>query len=229
MAEPQFPTQVERVYAELRADILAGRCGPGSKLRFKTLTDDHRASMGVIREAISRLVAEGLVESMPQQGFRVKPVSIADLQHLTEARNEVEAIVIRQAVEHGDLSWEARVVAAHHQLQRTPQMDAADPQRIADDWARAHQMFHQALLEGCPNPRLVTIAESLRDSAELYRRWSVPLGSTERDIAAEHQDLVDAVCARDAEAAVRALHYHIGQTAEQLLMSGHLGAEPLAT
>jgi DNA-binding GntR family transcriptional regulator len=185
--------------------------------------------MGVIREAISRLVAEGLVESMPQQGFRVKPVSIADLQHLTEARNEVEATVIRLAVEHGDLSWEARVVAAHHQLQRTPQMDAADPQRIADDWARAHQMFHQALLEGCPNPRLVTIAESLRDSAELYRRWSVPLGSTERDIAAEHQDLLDAVCVRDASAAVRALRYHIGQTAEQLLMSGHLGAEPLAT
>jgi DNA-binding GntR family transcriptional regulator len=185
--------------------------------------------MGVIREAISRLVAEGLVESMPQQGFRVKPVSIADLQHLTEARNEVEAIVIRLAVEHGDLSWEARVVAAHHQLQRTPQMDGADPQRIADDWARAHQMFHQALLEGCPNPRLVTIAESLRDSAELYRRWSVPLGSAERDIAAEHQDLVDAVCARDAGAAVKALRYHIGQTAEQLFMSGHLSAEPLGT
>jgi DNA-binding GntR family transcriptional regulator len=229
VAEPQFPTRVERVYAELRADILAGRCEPGTKLLIKKVTDDHRASVGVVREAISRLVAEGLVESMPQQGFRVKPVSIADLQHLTEARNEVEAIVIRLAVEHGDLSWEARVVAAHHQLQRTPQMDAADPQRIADDWARAHQMFHQALLEGCPNPRLVTIAESLRDSAELYRRWSVPLGSTERDIAAEHQDLVDAVCARDADAAVRGLRYHIGQTAEQLFMSGHLSAEPLGT
>ena len=227
MAQPQFPTQVERVYAELRADILAGRCGPGSKLRFKKLTDDHRASVGVVREAIARLVAEGLVESMPQQGFRVQPVSVADLQHLTEARSEVEAIVLRLAIQHGDLNWEARVVAAHHQLQRTPQMDAADPERIADDWARAHQMFHQALLEGCPNPRLVMIAESLRDSAELYRRWSVPLGSAARDIAAEHQDLVDAVCARDAGAAVRGLRYHIGQTAEQLLKSGHLSAEPL--
>jgi DNA-binding GntR family transcriptional regulator len=200
---------------------------PGSKLRLKQLTDDHQASMGVLREAISRLVAEGLVESMPQQGYRVKPVSVADLQHLTEARSEVEAIVLSLAIQHGDLNWEARVVAAHHQLRRTPQMDSADPQRISDDWARAHQMFHQALLEGCPNPRLVMIAESLRDSAELYRRWSVPLGSTARDIASEHQDLVDAVCARDAGAAVRGLRYHIEQTAEQLLKSGHLGAEPV--
>lgn len=227
MAQPQFATQVERVYAELRADILAGRCRPASKLLLKKLTDDHRASMGVVREAISRLVAESLVESMPQQGFRVKPVSVADLQHLTEARSEVEAIVLRMAIQHGDLNWEARVVAAHHQLRRTPQMDAADPERIADDWARAHQMFHQALLEGCPNRRLVMIAESLRDSAELYRRWSVPLGSTARDIAAEHQELVDAVSARDADAAVRVLRYHIGQTAEQLLKSGHLSAEPI--
>lgn len=225
MPDTKFPTQVERVYAELRADILAGRRRPGSKLPFSELTSRHRASMGVVREAVSRLIAEDLVESMPQQGQRVKPVSVADLQHLTEARCEVEATVLRRAIERGDVDWESRVVAAHHRLQRTPQMDPADPQRIAEDWARAHQGFHQALLEGCPNPRLVAIAESLRASAELYRRWSVPLGDITRDVAGEHQSLMEAVIARDADAAVRALRHHIEQTTDQLLNGADLDAE----
>lgn len=225
MDEGRFPTRVERVYAELRADILAGRRPPGAKLPFSELTDGHRASMGVVREAVSRLVAEGLVESMPQQGLRVKSVSMGDLRHLTEARCEIEAIVLRQAIEHGDVEWESRVVAAHHRLQRTPQMDAGDPQRIDEDWARAHQVFHLALLEGCPNPRLVAIAESLRASAELYRRWSVPLGNRSRDIAAEHQILAEAVVARDADTAVTRLQSHIQQTADQLLNGAELAAE----
>ncbi|MHA3021785.1 GntR family transcriptional regulator [Mycobacterium sp. BMJ-28] len=57
------------------ANILAGRSRPGTKLPFGELSERHKASMGVVREAVSRLVAEGLVESMPQQGLRVTPVS----------------------------------------------------------------------------------------------------------------------------------------------------------
>jgi DNA-binding GntR family transcriptional regulator len=222
---PKFPTHVERVYAELRADILAGRRRPGSKLRFSELTAGHQASMGVVREAVSRLVAEELVESMPQQGTRVKPLSIADLEHLTEARREVEATVLRHAVRTGDIDWESRVVAAHHRLARTPQMDSADPQRIGEDWAHAHRELHEVILEGCTNPRLVAIAKGLRASAELYRRWSVPLGSTGRDVAAEHRALVDAIVARDAEEAVRLAAAHIDATTRQLLEGAGLDAD----
>jgi DNA-binding GntR family transcriptional regulator len=180
--------------------------------------------MGVVREAVSRLIAEDLVESIPQHGLRVKPVSVVDLQDLTEARCEIEALVLRRAIENGDVEWESRVVAAHHRLQRTAQMDPADPQRIAENWASAHAAFHEALLRGCPNPRLVAIAQSLRTSAELYRRWSVPLGHGSRDVAGEHQAIVDAVIGRDVETAIRQLLRHISVTADQLLDSPELTA-----
>lgn len=211
------PTRAERVYAELRADILGGRQRPGARLPFAELTARYGASMGVVREALNRLAAEGLVEAEPQFGFRVVPLSVADLKHLTDARVAIEALVLGQAVENGGVGWEGDVLAAHHRLERTPQRADDDPSRLSDDWTVAHAAYHHALLAGCPNPRLLAIAEALRDSAELYRRWSVPLAHSQRDIPGEHRAILDAVLAHDTAAATAALAAHIQHTTNVLL------------
>jgi DNA-binding GntR family transcriptional regulator len=211
------PTRVARVYAALRADILGGRQQPGARLRFADLSVRYEASMGVVREALTRLQGEGLVESEPQHGFRVVAVSKESLRHLTEARRAIEALVLRGSMEHGDLGWESEVLAAHHRLDRTPQMVAADPGRLSDEWAVAHGAFHLALLAGCPNPILLGTAVSLRDSAELYRRWSVPQSFNRQDIPGEHRAILDAVLAHDADAAAALLTRHIQHTTDILL------------
>ena len=79
----------------LRADILAGRVIPGQKLAFADLCSRYGVSVGVIREALSRLVEQGLVSSTPQQGFSVAAISRTDLHHLTEARCEIESLALR--------------------------------------------------------------------------------------------------------------------------------------
>ena len=173
--------------------------------------------MGVVREVLTRLTAEGLVESEPQYGFRVVPLSVADLKHLTDARAAIETLALGQAVEHGGVPWESEVLAAHHRLEHTPQMAAEDPRRLSDEWTAAHAGYHHALLVGCPNPRLLGIAESLRDAAELYRRWSVPLANTHRDFAGEHRAILNAVLMHDAAAAIAALAAHIQATTNVLL------------
>jgi DNA-binding GntR family transcriptional regulator len=217
MARTSAPTRTERCYTALRADILAGRHEPGTRLLFAELATRYGASMGVAREALTRLTAEGLVESEPQHGFRVVPISAEDLGHLTEARCALEALVMRQAVEHGDVAWESDVLAAHHRMERTPVFADDDPGRVSDEWAAAHAAFHAALLAACPNPRLLVVATSMRDSAELYRRWSHPLGSGSRDVAAEHRSILDAALAHDADTAVALLVAHIRRTTEILL------------
>ncbi len=214
------------MYAELRADILDGRLRPGARLPFADLTARYEASTGVVREALTRLTAEGLVDSQPQYGFRVVPLSVDDLRHLTGARAAIETLVLAQAVEHGGLSWESDVLAAHHRLARTPQTAADDPGRINDEWTAAHAGYHHALLAGCPNPRLRAIAASLRDAAELYRRWSVPITRAYRDVAGEHRAILDAVLAHDPAAAAAALDAHIQTTTNVLLEEA--GAEPAA-
>jgi DNA-binding GntR family transcriptional regulator len=68
------------------------------------------------------------------------------------------------------------VISAHHALSRTQMFADNDALRIRDEWAAAHAQFHSALLAGCRNQRLFEAASNLRDSAELYRRWSTALG-----------------------------------------------------
>ena len=227
--EQRPPTRVERVYTELRADILTGRQPPGTRLPFAELTARYQASMGVVREALTRLAAEGLVESEPQYGHRVMPLSAADLNHLTDARCAIEPLVLRQAVEHGGVAWESEVLAAHHRLEHTPQMAAGDPGLLSDDWTTAHADYHNTLLAGCPNPRLLAIAGSLRDAAELYRRWSVALAHSDRDIAAEHRAILNAVLAHNAGKATAALATHIQNTTDILLDQASTEPDDAAT
>lgn len=211
-------TRGERVYASLRGDILAGRLHAGARLRFAELCSRYEASMGVLREALSRLAEQGLVVLEPQQGYRVISLSEDDLIDLTSARVQIETLVLREATANGDLAWESRLMAVHHTLARTPATTAGEPDQVSGAWVAAHAEFHSALLAGSPSRRLRAIAEGLRDSAEVYRQWSLTAdGGHARDVAAEHRALLDAVLDRDAETAAAVLTAHIEYTTRLLL------------
>jgi DNA-binding GntR family transcriptional regulator len=223
-------TRAEVAFLDLRRDILAGRLLPGQRLQFSDLSVRYVTSVGVLREALSRLVEQGLVISEPQQGFRVVPVSPDDLVDLTAARVEIETMTLRRALAAGDLAWESRLVAAHHILDGTPQLDPADPRRVNEAWAAAHAHFHEVLLEACPIRRLREMANSLRDAAELYRRWSRHLGGErQRDIPGEHRGLLDAALRRDVDGAIALLTQHIEYTTKAVLATGRLSADTDAT
>jgi DNA-binding GntR family transcriptional regulator len=210
-------TRTELIYAQLRTDILRGRYTPGQRLRLVELADHFSASQSVIREALTRLTEQKLVVALPQQGFRVMALTVTDLRDLTEARTEIETLVLRMAIERGDVTWEGAVLAAHHQLTRTS-IEIAPDGTPSEQWFRAHEEFHRRLLDGCGNPWLIDLATTLRAAAGLHRRWSGSIGHDyDRDVAGEHQALLDAVLARDAEAAVTTLTHHIQRTTAALL------------
>ncbi|MFG2673516.1 GntR family transcriptional regulator [Streptomyces sp. NPDC048445] len=203
------------VYAQIREDIFQGVFEPGQRLRLVELSQRFSVSQSVVREALTRLSEQGLVHAAPQQGFSVVTVSLADLNELTEARVEIETLVLRRSMERGDIKWEASVVAAHHHLAGTDGVRADGI--LNSEWFAVHERFHQTLLEACGNGRLLAAALSLRDAATLYRRWSLPVGhDTERDVAGEHQALVDAVLAKDVDAAAELLARHIDRTSQAL-------------
>ena len=215
---PKTTTRADRIYRELRADILSGRLCPGQRLPFAELCLRYDVSIGVLREVLPRLTEQGLVSAEPQIGFRVMSVSEEDLVHLTEARVHIETLVLRQSIEGGDLSWESAVLAAHHTLARTPVRREDGEGNI--EWLEAHARYHETLLAASPNQRLRTITNSLRDSGELYRVWAHSLPSAkQRDVAREHQRILDATLARDVDRAADELRRHIQGTTQLLLAS----------
>jgi DNA-binding GntR family transcriptional regulator len=235
-AKPQSPperpgTRTEEVFDQLRADLLSlsGVYQPGQRLKMLDLTERFGASLSVIREALTRLSEQGLVVATPQRGFRVRELSVPDLADLTRVRVQIESLAFRQAIELGDVAWETVIVATHHTLERTPVLESG---QVTEAWTVAHRAFHQALLAGCGSPRLEAIATSLRDAAELYRRWYWALtDDRSRDIADEHRRLRDLAISREPEPGVELLTEHIERAPRVLISYAeshdlHAGPQP---
>ncbi|MBI1377335.1 MAG: GntR family transcriptional regulator [Frankiales bacterium] len=211
-------SRTDQAFQRLRADILHGRLQPGSRLRVESLSQIYGVSSGVIREALPRLVGQGLAVAIPQQGVRVVSVDLDDLRQLTEAAVEVETLVLRRSLEEGSVEWESSVLAAHHRLSRLTLRD--EDGSINDDWATAHTHFHMAILDGCSNRRLTGLAATLRDAGEVYRRWSDrPAAMTEKQHIDNHRRICDLVVERKTDAAVAELRRHIELTSELIVAS----------
>ncbi|MFC4049945.1 GntR family transcriptional regulator [Actinomadura syzygii] len=219
------PTNADRVYEQIRADIFAAVLEPGSRLKFPELCAGYGTSVGVAREALSRLVADRLVRFQPRLGYSVAELSHAELVDITLARVEIEGATFRLAVTHGDVGWESEILAAHHRLSRIDTAQFTASAKVLDDWYLAHGAFHHALLTGCPSTRMIEVSSRLREESELYRRWAGPLGNeNDRDVAGEHRAILDAALERDADRAAELLRDHIARTT-QVLLSGVGAAE----
>ncbi|NGO70184.1 GntR family transcriptional regulator [Streptomyces boncukensis] len=205
----------EQVYTRLRDAIMRGDYAPGDALKPQDLAREQGVSLAVVREALTRVVGDGLADRLHNRGFAVPAVSDDRWQQIAEARRAIEPVVLRMSVERGDVEWEARVRAAHHRLARTPAYATDESRYYSDDWAEAHRVFHRALLEGCGNPVLLETFDRMWTASELARRWSGER-NPRRDGAEEHRRLEEAALARDADAAAAALVQHLTLTASGL-------------
>lgn len=209
-------TRAEAVYDALRGEVLTARVPPATKLKLADYSERFDVSLSVVREALSRLAEQGLIQANPQRGFSTLPLSVDDLTDLTRARMVIETGALRESIAHGDLAWESEVVAAQHRLAATPLFDDDGSANL--DFGVVHRAFHIALLAGSGSAHLESIATGLRDRAELYLYWSRHLSDdTGRDIGCEHRRIAELTIARDADQATEALAQHIQRTTDGLV------------
>ena len=195
-------------YRQLRGDILFGRLPPGEKLKIQDLAERMRVSPSVVREALSRLTADNVVIAIPQRGFRVAPITADDVQDLTRARIEIEMVCLRRSLQHGDVSWEAGILAALHQLVRTH----PEPGSVDEGWADVHAQFHRALVRACDSKWLLQVREQLFVQAERYRWINVRNSPKTRDLGDEHSEIANAAIRRDVERTCDLMERHLRLT-----------------
>lgn len=210
----------EQVYAHLRDAIMRGDYAPGAALKPQDLAKEQGVSLAVVREALVRLVGEGLADRLPNRGFAVPAFSDRRWQEVAEARRTIEPVMLRMSVERGDVDWEARVRAAHHRLARTPAYVPGEGEHYSGAWSEAHRVFHRTLLEGCGNPVLLETFDRMWTTSELARRWSARL-VPDRDHIGEHRRLEEAALSRDADTAAEVLAQHLTLTAAGLTDCTH--------
>jgi len=220
------PTRVSRVAEALRQAILKGDLAPGAKVNLDHLRERFDVSLSPMREAMARLVADGLVSFEDQRGYTITPLSRANLAEVTALRADLETSALGHAVERAGLDWESDVLAALHRLDRT-RRDPDRPETL-EAWETAHTEFHAALIGGCRMPLLVGFCTVLHNLTDRYRRLPAPRvpagrdgptscdGPAGCDGAAEHRAIAEAAVARDGPQAVALLRAHIERTGADL-------------
>ncbi len=207
-------SQAAQVYEVVRRDILSGKHRPNKKLKIQDLADELGVSPGAVREALSRLVPEQLVAARDQRGFTVTPLSIRDLEDLTDLRCEVEAVALRRSAERGDVEWEAGLIAAEHRLRSTP-MRMVGEQAPAPDWVLAHANFHATLVAAAGGRRLLSLHSQLYEQSERYRGLSGHV-ETVRDVEGEHRNIARLALARDITALIDTTVEHLRTTTRMI-------------
>ncbi|MET8137095.1 MULTISPECIES: GntR family transcriptional regulator [unclassified Streptomyces] len=194
----------ERVADALRAALIAGELRPGEVYSAPTLAARFGVSATPVREAMLDLAKEGLVDTVPNKGFRVTAVSEKQLDEYTHIRSLIEIpTVVRLATTADPVSLEALRPAAREIVTA-----AAAGDLIA--YVEADIRFHLGLLALAGNSHLVEVVGDLRKRSRLYGLEALAEAGRLEASAREHLELLDALLERDERAVHAVMTRHLG-------------------
>ena len=191
----------ERVYEELRHDILTCNLMPGAEIREAELAVRFEVSKSPVRDALISLEREGLVITIPRQGYRVAPVSISDMLDMFHLRAALERANIERIIRN----------ASDEQLQALDQFKRFHRDQWPDGFIGYNKKFHRLLAELGGNPRL---RDQLIDLIDLMERAvqisvrNVDHGTPEA-LVAEHREIIDGIQSRSVKTAQRLAEQHV--------------------
>ena len=197
-AIPEVPLRTS-VRDRIRREIVAGTLAPGTRLVERNLAADLGVSRVPVREALRDLVAEGYAVDRATRGIAVRDYPAAEIDELFEIRDALEGVLL------------------HRALAGLAECDEAKLRRCLDD-ARsaleagdlltavgANAKFHEVLAEVAAGPMLRQMLLGVRDRM----RWLLRQHGNPEQIHAEHEALLDAICAGDRPEAERLFRQHL--------------------
>lgn len=186
-------------YATLRLAIVRCELEPGRRVTEGELAERLGVGKATARVVLGRLTNERLVQVLPREGYRIAPITLKQVQDLFGTRLIVEPGVARLAA--------GRLTLA--QLQRLTEICSArytpGDQASVERFLRANTEFHVTIARATDNERLVELVVNLLDELERLLHFSYLLGDRNLETAAEHQAIVDALAAGDADRADQAV------------------------
>lgn len=209
-----------RAYRTLRTMIVRGELMPGEKLKIDGLRKLLDTGASPIREALSLLTSDNLVERIDQRGFRTAEVSAENFREILQLRCVIEDLALRESIAHYSEDWEENAVLAHHRMRRAQR-------EKSESFEELHKEFHMTLLANARSPIMLKFCSQLYDLNIRYRFLAgSALEYQQRDVGEEHASILSAAIARDADVACERLinHYKLtGAFLAGLLGDGRLG------
>jgi DNA-binding GntR family transcriptional regulator len=198
-------TRADWVDRKLREAILSGDLAPGARLHTGDLSKRWSVSQTPLREALQRLAVDGLVETSPQRGARVAPVSLKDSYDVHELRVVLEPMALRSAMEHPTAAWSADLEEAFEVL--ADELGRGAPDRGAIE--EAHRRYHLTLIQACDSPWLLRILDLL--NSHIIRYWTLSAAPRRNttEVLEEHNRIQAFVSEGKTDVAVAELTAHL--------------------
>ncbi|MBC9724325.1 GntR family transcriptional regulator [Streptomyces sp. TRM68367] len=198
------PSHRERVADALRAALIAGELRPGEIYSAPALAARFGVSATPVREAMLDLAKEGLVDTVPNKGFRVTAVSEKQLDEYTHIRSLIEIPTTTALTTTADPA----ALEALRPVAQDIVTAAATGDLIA--YIEADLRFHLGLLTLAGNDHLVEVVRDLRRRSRLYGLATLAESGRLEASAKEHLELLDALLARDPEQVHEVMTRHLG-------------------
>lgn len=205
--EPGKRTPLAQVVAAHLRDMIAqNELAPGARVRERSIARQLSVSRTPMREALRILAAERLVELLPNRGAVVSKPSPKDVKDLLSVLASLESLAGEQAAVNASDDELAEIRALHFEMLAT--FERGD--RLA--YFKLNQAIHRAIVAASHNAALIEL--HAQTNARLYRvRYQSNLNNAQWPTAIEeHETILEALCARDAEALARILRGHLGST-----------------
>ncbi|MGQ0566590.1 MAG: GntR family transcriptional regulator [Gemmobacter sp.] len=195
-----LPSSAEVIFASLREAIVEGRLHDGDTLRQDQIAGMFNVSRIPVREALARLEEQGLVTTQRHKGAVVSSLSLDEIAELFEFRALIEGEVIRQSVH--AIRAETLDEAKRHAEDFASETDSGR-------WAKLNRLFHYTLYRDCDRPYHLQIVSSALDKIGRYLRAQLVLTDGIARARLEHDGILQAAIARDAEGAAALTRAHI--------------------
>jgi len=206
------PSLRDQALAVLRQAMVAGEIRPGEIHSAAALAQQLGVSSGPVREAMLTLVNQGLLEMVPNRGFRVPPVSDADLDEIYELRLMLEVPAVeslaRSTLETGEPPADPLGLVRGHADRCEEAAEAGD----VTAFLTADRDFHLGLLAWHGNKRLLAVVENLRDQTRLYGLQRLADDHRLLESAREHFRLLEEVVSGRPEEARDRMVTHLAHT-----------------
>lgn len=209
-------TRSKHVRELIEEGIATGKFPPGMRLDETELAQRFDVSRTPLREALFQLASVGIVEMQPRRGTIVTEVTPVRLVEMFEVMAELEAMCGRLAARRMTVADHQRLIDSHRACARA--RDASDP----DAYYYENERFHMAIYEGSHNGFLAEQATALHRRLRPYRRLQLRVRDRVPASFSEHQAIVEAILAGDAEATAQRMRSHIvvqGERFSDLLAS----------
>lgn len=201
-ARPRATKLSDRICEAIRADIAAGALVMGDSLQEQAIASQYGGSRTPVREALQRLVREGLVTKLPK-GYIVRVLSPFEVRAIYEVREPLERSAVSLAAERATSEQIKRLYAlAEAQTEMLTKTDR-------NGFRQAHTSFHIAIAQATGNVLLNDYIMTLHDNFKLIRAQELTSVEHMEQVSAQCTRIVDAIARRQPKIAQEEMRIHI--------------------